>query len=126
MTDKPQSDKNNDSSSEAISMDIRITLTAVILLTMACIGDFPYGFYKLLRVAICGYFAYNAGLSYIKSKINFSFIVSVLFAILFNPFAKIGFNKDEWRTIDAITILAIAILSVTEHVTSRKKTPKKD
>ena len=111
MNKPKQPEKNAPSTAGKFSMHPGLTLTAVIFLLLPFIFNFPYGFYKLLRLVICGYFVYSAWLSYQKSKISFSFIVSSLFALLFNPFARIGFKKDEWLTIDGITVLVIIVLA---------------
>lgn len=118
MVNKPQPDPAP--APQKPRMDFRITLTAVVLLLLPFCHNFPYGFYSFLRLVICGYFAFNAWLTYQKNKIRIPFIISVLFAVLFNPFVKMRFKKDEWLTIDAITIGVIVILAAAESIMSKK------
>ena len=78
--------------------------------------NFPYGFYTILKFVICGYFAYNAYLIYKNAKISFNFIISCLFAIIYNPLVKVAFEKEEWYAINIFTIIMIVFLARKEFI----------
>lgn len=119
--------------------DIKLTLTSLIFLVLSLFDykkcryyddfcfNFPYGFYTILKFVICGYFAYNAYIVYKNAKISFNFIISCLFAIIYNPFVKIAFGKEEWYVINIFTIIIIVFLARTEFITiyERYKNKKK-
>jgi hypothetical protein len=65
---------------------------------------FPYGYYTLLRLVVCGtgvYIAYSAFM--IERKI-IGFL-AILTALLFNPIFPIYFNKETWVIIDIAVAL---------------------
>ena len=119
------------------SVDIKLTLTALLFLALTLLDykkcryydnfcyNFPYGFYEILKFVICGYFSYQAYLFYQKSKIQFSFIISLILAIIYNPLMKISFAKDEWHFINIITIIIILLLSKSEFIKIYKKYQEK-
>ncbi len=70
-------------------------------------GRHPYGYYKLLRWVVCGVGAYMV-LEAAKSKKEGWAITFGITALLFNPFVRVGFDRDTWPWVD----LAAAILFV--------------
>ena len=114
-------------------MDIKLTLTSLSFLILTLLDykkcrhrdifcyNFPYGFYDLLKFIICAYFSYSAYLIYKQFKIRFNFIISIIFAIIYNPFVKLAFEKDEWHIINIITIFVIIALAKDEIITLYKK-----
>jgi len=111
-----------------LSIDLKLTLVSVFFLICTLFDykkcrysdtfcfNFPYGFYTILRVVIFGYFLYCANLIFKKSKISFGFIVSCLFAIAYNPFIKISFEKGVWHFINLITIFVIIFFAKSEFI----------
>ncbi len=119
-------------------IDIKLTLTALLFLVLALFdykkcgyGDdfcynFPYGFYDTLKFVICSYFLYRAYTIWQDCKIKVSFIVSLLTAIVYNPFVKMSFAKNDWYIINIITILIIIILSKNDFKETIKKYKETD
>lgn len=112
----------------SLSIDIKLTLVSIFFLICTLFDykkcrysdnfcfNFPYGFYTILRFVIFGYFLYCANLIFKKSKISFAFIVSCLFAIIYNPFVKISFEKDIWHGINLVTIFVIIFFAKSEFI----------
>lgn len=69
--------------------------------------EYPYGFYTILRFIVCSYFSYNAYLIWKEKNLNFACIISLLFAITYNPFVKVTFETEEWVIINIISIIAL-------------------
>lgn len=80
-----------------------IVLALVLLL---CLLPLPYGFFvfiRLITTIIFGYFAYDF---YRKGDIA-KCIVAALIMLLFQPFAKITFEREIWNVIDIIVALLL-------------------
>jgi len=78
-----------------------LSITASGLLILA-LGEWPYGFYTLLRWIV----SISAG--YVAAKAHQTDLVSVrnlfiFILILFNPFAPIYLSRSIWQPIDLIT-----------------------
>jgi len=69
---------------------------------------FPYGYYTLLRLIVCGTSGYIAYFAFEEEK-RFIGVLSILVAILFNPIIPIHLAKDAWIIIDFITAIFFAI-----------------
>ena len=69
--------------------------------------EYPYGFYTILRFIVCSYFSYNAYLIWKEKNLNFACVISLLFAITYNPFVKVTFETEEWVVINIISIIAL-------------------
>jgi hypothetical protein len=84
-------------------------IIAAVMLLLA-LASWPYGYYQLLRLVVCGVSVYVAFMAYQWQKIwetwTFGFI-----AVLFNPLIPIHFSRELWQTIDVICAL-LFILSV--------------
>ena len=78
-----------------------INIFSLILLLIA-VPDMPYGYYTLLRIAICLSALFNFVILLSKNNPVFG-IIFVLIAVLFNPIILIAFEKDTWVIIDIIT-----------------------
>ena len=94
----------------------RIPLVAsVVMLLMATGGDWPHGFYQLLRMVVCG-----TGIYVVIQTSNhhryWPWIVGGI-AVLFNPILPISFTKEEWRPVD----FAVAIIFLVALVQMRQR-----
>ena len=106
--------KSKTCSSKEDLIDIKLTATALFFLLLSLVDyRFPYGFYELLRFIVCGYCCYYAYLIYKKSKIQFRFIISLIFALIYNPFVKMSFEREEWFLINIMTAVAIVFFERT-------------
>jgi len=75
-------------------------LIAGLMLCLAVVPIWPYGYYMFLRLVVCGVAAYAA----IKVKKNPSlsshFIPLVMMAVLFNPLIPVHLNRLIWLPVD--------------------------
>ena len=96
-------------------------IISVIFLFLAVVGSFPYGFYTLLRLVVCGATVYLAWLAYDSNKRvwiwPFGFI-----AVLFNPLIPIHFNRDLWRVIDLLVAIFLMISIFSFKIVKEKGT----
>lgn len=70
---------------------------AAALLLVAVAAHMPYGFYQLLRWAVCivaGIMAYNLT--------GWQRAVMIGVAVLFNPIAPIHFDRSTWQALDLV------------------------
>jgi hypothetical protein len=82
-----------------------LAIASVIMLAMA-LGQMPYGYYVLLKIAICSTFVI---LALRIKKISGGWWVSAAwaFAALYNPVIRIPFSRDTWSVINLLTMVAI-------------------
>ncbi len=79
---------------------IAIHLVPVALLIVA-IGPLPYGYYTLLRIAVCVAAAWLAVLDYQRDENVGPWVIALgLGAILFNPIIPIHLDRDIWFILD--------------------------
>lgn len=76
---------------------------------LGSLAEWPYGYYQLLRLVVCGVGAYVAFIAYNWQKMwavwLFGFIV-----LLFNPLIPIHLSREIWQPMDVIcSILFVAI-----------------
>jgi len=87
------------------------TIPAIISILMLFAGIpkfFPYGYYTLLRLVVCGTGGYIAYFAFEEEK-RFIGFLSVLVALLFNPIIPIHLAKDAWIVIDFITAIFFTV-----------------
>jgi uncharacterized membrane protein len=83
---------------------------SILLLTLAIFFTLPYGFYTLLRFVVCGFSLYVAYRIYkVYNNEYKTYLIYVFWAILFNPFIPVHFDKATWRIIDIVTIPVLCI-----------------
>ena len=84
-----------------------ITVPAIISILMLLAGIpkfFPYGYYTLLRLVVCGTGIYIAVFSFEEERKFIAFLAAFV-AILFNPLIPIHLKKEDWVIIDLITAI---------------------
>ncbi|MCP4607515.1 MAG: hypothetical protein GY845_02200 [Planctomycetes bacterium] len=69
----------------------------------------PYGYYMLLRIVVCGIFAWAAYVSFERNEDILPWVFIVL-AIVFNPILKIYFPKEIWAAIDFCSGLFLVLI----------------
>lgn len=84
-------------------------LLAAGLLVLA-LARWPYGYYQLLRWAVCGVGAWGVIEALAAERRGWATVFGAL-AVLFNPIAPIRFDRDTWRVLDVATagVLALSI-----------------
>jgi len=80
----------------------------VAAMQLAALGDWPYGYYMLLRLVTCGVAVFIAlNIEALKGK---TWVVAFwIIAAVFNPLIPIHLTRDIWRGIDIVT----AVLFIT-------------
>ena len=94
-------------------------LAAVLLL---CLAPMPYGYFTLVRVLATVVFGIYAYRCYVVKKEGLTLVFATL-ALLFQPFAKVGFNRVTWNIIDVIVAIGLIILFFWEWK-NREKTER--
>ena len=82
---------------------VSIVLAFILLL---CLFPLPYGFFvfiRLITTIVFGYFAYD----FYQRGETAKCIVSALIMLLFQPIAKITFEREIWNVIDIIVALLL-------------------
>ena len=69
----------------------------------------PYGYYTLLRLVACGFFAWAATISFERKILYLPWAFSIL-ALLFNPVIKIHLPKELWTVIDIVSGIFILVV----------------
>ena len=75
-------------------------LIAALLLCLAVIPVWPYGYYVFLRLVVCGGAAYAAFKLRLDSRLQKNFLPLVLTAVLFNPVITVPLAREIWIFID--------------------------
>jgi len=88
-------------------------IIAAIMLLLA-LAPWPYGYYQLLRLVVCGVSVYVAFTAYNwqKQKMWATWLFGFI-AVLFNPLLPIHLSREIWQPIDVacgILFIAIAII----------------
>jgi len=76
------------------------------------IADLPYGYYTLLRIAICILAGFSAYVAFESEKKPWLWLFGTI-AILFNPIIPIYLDKETWTIIDLI-VAVIFVASITQ------------
>jgi len=96
-------------------------VASVILL--GALGDWPYGYYQLLRWITCGAAVWVAFLAYDWEK-KWATVVFTIVAVLFNPLVPIHLSRDVWQPIDLICALLFFVIAFVLKEPAQNKQPK--
>jgi len=80
------------------------------LILLGALGDWPYGYYQLLRWITCGAAVFVAFMAYNWQKVWVMWLFGII-AVLFNPLVPIHMTKELWQPIDVIFALLFAIVA---------------
>jgi hypothetical protein len=83
-------------------------IASIALLLLAVSGGWPYGFYTLLRVVVCGSASYLAVHSHAQRKSGWSWLMAGT-TVLFNPIVPVHLSRARWQPIDFIAAVVFAI-----------------
>lgn len=86
-----------------------VRIIAVILLVLA-LGRHPYGYYKLLRLVVCGVTVYGVYFAAKMEKIGWVWPFGII-AVLFNPLIPIYLRRGTWQFID-LAVAGLLLLSI--------------
>jgi len=79
------------------------------LALLGALGDWPYGYYQLLRFVVCGVGAYVAYRAYNWQKIWATWLFGII-AVLFNPLIPIHLSREIWQPIDLICAIVFIVI----------------
>lgn len=82
----------------------------------------PYAYYMLLRIGICGVFAYFAFLSFQSKQEGLTWVLGITAAV-YNPFVPLHLGRDVWSIINLSTIGLLFYLrsKVSDSASSEKE-----
>lgn len=86
-------------------------LIAGLMLCLAVIPMWPYGYYTLLKLIVCSVAAFAAYKFKNNPSLSGHFIPLVIMAILFNPLVPVQLNRIIWLPIDLIGAIYFLMLS---------------
>lgn len=78
----------------------RIVMIALLALALA---PMPIGYYRLLRIAVCGL----SVLSAVKTRSAAWRWIWAAVALVFNPLFPLYLGRDLWRIVDGVAILVV-------------------
>jgi hypothetical protein len=82
-----------------------LSIASTVMLLIA-LGDLPYGYYMLLKLAVCATFVVLA-LRLNERGIATWTIAAWALAALYNPIIRIPFHKDAWSAINLATLVVL-------------------
>lgn len=77
----------------------------------AALGQWPYGYYTLLRLVVCGVGAYTAFVMYEWRRTGLAWLFGFI-AVLFNPVVIVHLSRDLWQPIDLSCAVLFAIVAL--------------
>lgn len=98
-------------------------LVGAVMLLWALNPDNPYGYYVLLRFAVCGISIYLA-IQAKESHMTVWFWVFVAISILYNPLIRVHLGRGAWEIINALTIVILSantIMGQAQRASTRVK-----
>ena len=86
-------------------------LISVVML-LACLHEWPYGYYTLMRWIVCGTAIFTAYRAFVDKgrKPSVWMWIFIFIAFLFNPIAPIPLEREMWVIIDIV----VAVIMVGE------------
>lgn len=78
---------------------------------LAAVGPWPYGYYQLLRLVVCGAGAYFAYTTYQWGKLRAVWVFGAI-AVLFNPLLPVHLTREIWAVIDVVCAAAFIAGSI--------------
>lgn len=95
-----------------------LSIISTCMLVIA-LGNMPYGYYMLLKMAVCATFI-TIALRLNGRRIAYWTIAAWALVALYNPIVRIPFHKDTWS---AINIATIVVLWIIYRRATRTETP---
>ena len=82
-----------------------LAIVGTVLLVLA-LADLPYGYYRLLRIVICGVSAYGAVIA-TRMKSQGWMLTLGLITVTFNPLIPIYLDRSVWAVVDLVTAFVL-------------------
>lgn len=83
------------------------SVLSVLLLLGAVVERWPYGYYTLLRLVVCGTALYLLWIAYQAGKPGWAIVLG-LTGLLFNPVIPIRMRRADWQLFDIAAAIVIA------------------
>ena len=93
-----------------------IPAAVAALLLFGALADWPYGYYTLLRFAVCAAGGYTLFIMYNWRRTRLVWLFGLV-TVLFNPLIPVHLSRNLWRPID----VGCALLFVTVALTVKRK-----
>jgi len=92
------------------------------IMLLLALAPWPYGYYQLLRLVVCGVAVYVAFMAYACQKMWAVWLFGFI-AVLFNPLLPIHLSRHIWQPIDVLCGILFMVIAVIlkEPVTSEGK-----
>jgi hypothetical protein len=84
------------------ALRVLLAIVTAVLLVLATVFDWPYGYYNLLRVVVSFCSAYLAWVATSVERVPWAIAFGVL-VLLFNPFLPVYLTRGIWRVLDIAT-----------------------
>jgi hypothetical protein len=84
-------------------------IIAAIMLLLA-LTSWPYGYYQLLRLVVCGVSVYVGFMAYNWQKMWATWLFGSI-AVLFNPLIPILLSREIWQPINAACALLFVVVT---------------
>lgn len=81
------------------------------LVLLGALGQWPYGYYQLLRWVTCAASVWVAFLAYAWQKKWVTVLFGII-AVLFNPLIPIHLTRELWQPIDVICALLFVVVVI--------------
>lgn len=87
-----------------------VSVACLVAAGFSLIGmlDLPYGYYMFLRLVVCAC-AIAAGLALVQRQESKLALVAWSLALLYNPVFRVSLDKDFWRLINLVTVVAFVV-----------------
>jgi len=97
-----------------------IVLAIVGAMLWAATLRWPYGYYSLLRLVVCGSAAFEGCSGLMASKKSVVSWIAIGIALLFNPLIPVYLHKADWVPIDVAVGVCYASLAVVRFRSEQK------
>lgn len=90
------------------------------LMLLGSLARWPYGYYQLLRLVVCGVSAYVAIVAYKWHRL-WATVIFAIVTVLFNPLLPLHLSKEIWQPIDLVCALLFVIVGLVLKKPEEKK-----
>lgn len=77
---------------------------------LVCLAPMPYGYFTLIRFVTAALFVLMA-VDYYDKQMKRFMVVSILLAVLFQPFVKISLGREIWNAVDILVAIFLIYLA---------------
>ena len=85
------------------------------LFLIGALGDWPYGYYQILRWVVCGVGAYSAYRAYESGHTGWAWVFGIV-AVLFNPIMPFYLERGTWQILDLVAAIPFLIYPFTNNL----------